>query len=485
MGTLTHLDPGNVWKHFEALCGIPHPSGHEEGVAQYVAGFAASRGCAVKRDAVGNVIVTQPATPGHEAAATLVLQAHLDMVGVAADDVEHDFEVDPIVPWIDGDLVRARGTTLGADNGIGCAFMLALMEEEGAPHPRLEHLFTLNEEDGMDGAHGLRGETLEGRRLINLDTEEYGQIFVSCAGGGDSVLRLPVERSAANPGAATLRVTVGGLAGGHSGLDIGLNRGSGNKLVGRLLAAALEVSPIRLCTLRGGKKRNAIADGAEAVFDVPRADVDAVRAALAACAELLGAELALVDPGFALTVKDQRATALWPMTPASTRRAVDLVLALPHGVLAMSQDVAGLVETSTNLGIVATHDDGTLECALLSRSAVTSAVDMLKERIRAIAHLAGATVDEPLGYPGWAPNPHSELLVTAKQVFAELHGREPAVMAVHAGLETGLFAEKLGGADMISVGPDMADVHSPDEHLVIPSVAQFWTYLKALLAALS
>jgi dipeptidase D len=481
MAVLSDLKPGNVWKHFEAFCNIPHPSGHEEGIAKYILDEAAKLGLATRRDDVGNVVVVQPASAGAENAPGLVLQGHMDMVGVAAKGVTHDFTKDPICCLIDGDFVKAKGTTLGADNGIGGAIMLALWEEE-FPHPEIEHFFTVNEESGMDGAHGLQGDFLKGRQLINLDTEEFGEIYVSCAGGGDSVLSFSAERAAATEGAETLLLAVGGLKGGHSGADIHLGRCSGNKAVARLLSAALD-SGLRIRTLRGGKKRNAISDFAEVVVDVPPGKGEAFRAAVEDTTAVLKSEFALSDGGLEVSVTAGSADAL-PMTEASTAALVRLLIALPHGVLAMSADMPDLVETSTNIGTVETTGD-TVKIVLLTRSAVTSSLAMVKERIRTIAGFVGAAVEEPQGYPGWKPNMDSRLLHVGKEVHRKMFGGDPAVKAIHAGLECGLFSEKLSGVDMISIGPDMADVHTPDERLSISSTAKFFDFIKGLIEALA
>ncbi len=483
MGTLKGLKPENVWKHFEAFCGIPHTSGQEKGIAAYIEKAAAALKLSVRRDEVGNVVVVQPASKGMEKAPGVVLQGHMDMVGVAADGVKHDFAKDPIKCVVDGDFVRACGTTLGADNGIGGAVMLAIMEEKDFPHPEIEHFFTVNEEAGMDGAHALKAEFLKGRRLINLDTEEFGQVYISCAGGGDSVITFPFDRTAPDKNSASLSVTIGGLKGGHSGADIHLGRGSANKLIARLLSAGMKAADIRIRSIRGGKKRNSIADFAEAAVDVPETGKTAFEKAVKAMASVLKEELSRTDPGFEASVGQAKPGAPDPMQAGASKTLVRLMLALPHGVQAMSPEVEGLVETSTNVGTVETIDK-TVKIVLLSRSAVTSSLEMMKEKIRAIAEFAGASVAEPKGYPGWKPDINSNLLKTALSVFKKMHGAEPKVKAIHAGLECGLFSEKLKGVEMISVGPDMADVHSPAERLKIASVPKFYDYLKALLGEL-
>jgi len=480
MGVLSELKPGHVWAHFERICAIPHPSHHEEGVARYIMEQAARLGFEARRDDVGNVLVVVPATPGFEDRPTVVLQGHMDMVPVAAPGVTHDFEKEPITPYVDGDFVRARGTTLGADNGIGCALALGIMSDADARHGNLELLFTVNEEAGMDGAHGLKADFVTGRMLINLDSEQWGEFCISCAGGGDSVIRLPVERSAAE--GMRLDVRVGGLRGGHSGIDIDKGHGNAIKILGRCLAAGRKSADFRLVSIRGGTKRNAIADSASAVVVVPAEKQEALREAVGAMAGVIGEELARTDPGLRIEVAGGEADGAAPMGAQATGRMMDLLVALPQGVVSMSPEMKGLVETSTNVGVVES-DDAAVTVVTLTRSAIDSKMAAVKQQIATIARLVGAEVEEPAGYPGWRPNPDSPLLKTAVDVYRRLHGEQPRIWAVHAGLECALFGEKLPGVDMISMGPTMHYVHSPDEELYHPSVAPMYELLRALLEA--
>ena len=483
MSVLKGLEPENVWKHFEAICGIPHPSGHEEGVADYVIGVAEKLSLSSKRDDVGNVLVVKPATAGRESAPTVILQGHLDMVGVAAPGVSHDFLKDPIKCRIDGNYVKAEGTTLGADNGIGAAIMLALTEED-FEHGELEFLFTINEESGMDGAHGLKADFVKGRRLINLDTEEWGEFYISCAGGGDSVLALPVSREKTASGDKAVSIKVSGLKGGHSGVDINLGRGSGTRIMGRLLAAGWDAAPFRIVAIKGGNKRNSIADGAEAEIALPGKKADDFAGAVDALAGIIKSELAKTDPELTVEVEVKGSPSADPMGEEDSRKVFDLLVSLPHGVLAMSPEVEGLVETSTNIGVIGSEEKR-MNISLLTRSAVDSALDATKLQIRTIARLGGATVEEPLGYPGWKPNMDSELLKTGKEVFKRMHGEYPEVKAIHAGLECGLFSANIPGVDMLSIGPEMHHVHSPAEELDIPSVPKTYELLKEILKALA
>ena len=485
MGELSQLEPKQVWKHFENLCAVPRPSFHEEAAAIYVVKEAERLGLTSRQDETGNVVVQVPATSGMEDRPIVVLQGHLDMVPVAEDGKDHDFTKDPIEAYIDGDYVRARGTTLGADNGIGCALALGLVEDDSAEYGPLELLFTTNEESGMDGAHGLQGDFLKGRKLINLDGEQWGEFFISCAGGGDSLISLPIEREEIAGEHVQIAVNVGGLKGGHSGIDINLGRGNANKLLGRCLAAAGDSSAFSLISIQGGNERNAIADRAQAVIDLAADQQQAFESAVTQMAQTLKAELAGTDPGFAVEIKADPLVEkpLKPMTSASTRRILDLLISLHHGIFAMSCDMPDIVETSSNIGVLECSQTE-FKAALMTRSLVDSQVTAVKRQIRTIGRLLKAKVEEPRGYPGWKPNVESPLLKAAMGVFQDLHGQVPAVKGIHAGLECGLFGEKFPGLDMISIGPTMQYVHSPDEELYHPSVPQVYELLKAILKAI-
>lgn len=485
MRIFENLEPKLVWKHFEEILKIPHTSRNEEGVATYITNFAKSLKLTVSRDKVGNVLVTEKGTKGYENAPYLILQGHMDMVGVAAEGVKHDFMKDPIQPKIEGDFVRAKGTTLGADNGIGVAIMLAIMEDESIIHPPLEYLFTVNEESGMDGAHGLEPSFVKGRRLINLDTEEFGQIYISCAGGGDSIINIETSRAPAYKNQATFLLKIKGLKGGHSGVDINLGRGSGNKIAARLLLRALEVAPLRIRKIEGGNKRNSISDHADILLDIPKSNVEDFKSAINNMTQIIKDELAKTDPELVVEIKEEISNDdIEPMTLEATKNLIHLLVALPHGVLAMSPEVLGLVETSTNMGTIRTTETG-VEIVHLNRSAVNSSIDYVKDMIRCIANSFGAKVTQPRGYPGWKPNKDSNLLKAGISVFKEMYHKEPLIKAIHAGLECGIFSEKLPGVDMISIGPDMAHVHSPAEELNILSVGKFYNYLKELLKSLT
>jgi dipeptidase D len=320
--------------------------------------------------------------------------------------------------------------------------------------------------------------------LINLDTEEWGEFYISCAGGGDSVLTLAVNRENASADTTAIQVKVGGLKGGHSGVDIHLGRGSGTKIMGRILASAYVVTPFHLVQISGGNKRNSIADGSEAEILIASNNVESFKKSVNAISDIIKQELATTDPGYMCSIETMDQPTKNPISRKDTENVIHLVVALPHGVLAMSPEVEGLVETSTNIGVVGS-DDNSVTVSLLTRSAVTSSLDTVKQQIRVIAHLVGAQVEEPQGYPGWKPNMDSEVLKVSKEVFKKLHGEYPEIKAIHAGLECGLFGEKLPGVDMLSIGPDMRNVHSPAEELDIPSIPKTYDLLKEILKALA
>ena len=403
------------------------------------------------------------------------------MVQEKRPDVAHDFDRDPIVPRREGDYLYASGTTLGADNGLGVAAMLAVLEDASLEHPPLELLFTVDEERGLQGAVDLDGSMLTGRRLLNLDSEEEGALYVGCAGGGDSVLTLPIERVPVPADHAALTVSVGGLRGGHSGMDIARQRGNALQILARLLCAAGHGVPL-VERLSGGGARNAIARDAAAVVLVPTSARAAALAAFEREFAAVRAELRSADPGTTLSV----AEAAMPETvwsPALSATVLRLLLALPHGVLAMSLDLPGLVETSSNVGVVSEAGER-LMVVTNQRSSVASALEAARARVRAVAELAGAAVEQPRAYPGWRPNLASPLLDVVRAVHREQTGADPEIRAVHAGLECGIIGEKVPGLDMLSFGPQIEHPHSPEERARIPSVGPFYELLTATLARL-
>jgi dipeptidase D len=477
---LESLDPRSLWSHFASLAAIPRPSGQEERAAAFVIGVAERAGAKVRRDARGNIVARVPASPGRERAATVVLQSHLDMVCEKNRGVAHDFERDPIHPRLDGEWVRATGTTLGADNGIGVAASLAAATDPAVVHGPLELLFTLDEETGLTGAAQLDPAILSGRILLNLDSEEDGTIFVGCAGGEDTLIDLPVSWTEAPAGEA-FRLEVSGLKGGHSGLNIVENRGNALKLLARILDAAIESGvAFDLASVAGGSKHNAIPREAEAVLVGGREGIERLARA---SREVFLTELAGIDDGLAIAAAgaDRPKRVL---SPASRDSLVRLMMALPHGVLGMSRDIPGLVETSSNLAVVAEREDA-VRVVTSSRSSIASALTGVLDSIRASVRLTGASFQRKDGYPGWKPNLDSKALEVVRAVYRDRWGRDPHVTAIHAGLECGLLGERVPGLDMVSFGPQIEGAHSPDERVSVPSVARFWGALGEVLGRLS
>ncbi|KAA0010614.1 MAG: aminoacyl-histidine dipeptidase [Thermoplasmata archaeon] len=476
MTSLLDLEPKIVWKYFDDIRKIPRCSKHEEKIREYIVNFAKENGFDYQVDKAGNVVVRKPASAGMENKPTVVLQAHMDMVCEKNKDVEHDFSKDPIKVKIEGEWVTADGTTLGADDGIGVATALAILTDENIKHPPIEALFTVDEETGLTGAFALERDFLKGRILINLDSEEFGVIYVGCAGGGDSTIKLPVKKTDIPSGMKIFSVFVKGLKGGHSGCDIHEQRGNAIKILARILWKVKKDMDMRVVSITGGDKHNAIPREAEAIVAVE--DEKRFREIVENEAKDILEEIKPVDPDMKVEVKETDGKDC--LDKDSTEKVIDLLYALPHGVLAMSYDIPDLVETSTNLAKVRT-EDGTITVVMSSRSSSKTELQATRDRIRAIAELAGAEVEEGSTYPGWKPNLDSKILKLAKEVFKEMFGKEPEVKAIHAGLETGVIGEKFPGMDMISVGPDVKNPHTPDERVHIGSVEKFYKYVAKIL----
>ncbi len=475
---LSGLEPKLLWDHFAALAAIPRGSKNEAAASAHVVAVAARLGLPAKVDSVGNVVISKPGTKGLETKPVLVLQGHLDMVCEKNSGTAHDFTKDPIQLVVDGDVVKANGTTLGADNGIGCAAALALLESKDVAHPPLECLFTIDEETGMTGANVLAPGFVTGRRMLNLDTEEEGAVYVGCAGGLDTVATTKVARVKPSAALSPYRISVTGLRGGHSGCDIHEGRVNAIKVLARALSAASALG-YAAATLDGGSKRNAIArEGFVSGWLDPVKEPE-VKAALAKLEADVRSEAGRFD--YPVNVGIERVDAApEPIADADMRRIVAFLHAAPHGVLGWSPDIPNLVQTSTNLAIVETKDD-VVSFATSQRSSVESAKKDAGRMMAASMELAGLEVTQGDGYPGWKPNVSSPLLGVAKEVHAGLFGKEPEVKAIHAGLECGIIGEKYPGMDTISFGPTIRNAHSPDECVSIPSVKNFWTYLTTLL----
>ena len=483
MTFIESLDPPALWSHFDKILTIPRGSKQEEKIRRFVLDLAEAHGLEYQVDGTGNVVVRKPASSDKESCPITILQSHLDMVNEKNSDVDHDFAVDAINPQQEGEYVKASGTTLGSDNGIGVAAMLAIMEDTELVHGPLELLFTVDEETGLTGAKNLDSEMLQGRQLINLDSEEEGTLCVGCAGGGDSALTLPLTMSDAPEGAAMLRTRLHGLQGGHSGIDIHLQRGNATQLLARALYSVSLSTEFLIAEIDGGNMHNAIPR--EAVVDVviDEQHKSDFMIALQGEVDAIVEEFKSVDPGMALEISE-RDVSSHVMDPATTSKLLQLVTGLPHGIITMSNDIPGLVETSTNLATVK-QQEGYLAVGLSSRSSVASALTALRQRIRAIAGLAGATVEEQPGYPGWKPDLDSKLLAIVKGLHENVLGSEPKIEAVHAGLECGLIGEMIPSMDMISFGPQIEFPHSPNERVKIASVGRFYDLLTSVLEELA
>lgn len=477
------LEPKLVWKYFDKIRQIPHGSKNEEALGKAIVSWAKELDFDARQDSVGNVVIKIPASPGKESAPIVVLQGHIDMVCEKNSDKVFDFEKDPLVLQRDGDWITADGTTLGADNGIGVAMGLALMEMPDAVHGPVELLFTVDEETGLNGAVGLDPSLLDGRLLVNLDSEEDAVFYVGCAGGRDSNLYLPITRAPFAEGAECHKLEVKGLRGGHSGLDIITNRGNALKLLARTIKAAMGELDVALVSIEGGDKHNAIPREAVAILQVGAGQKAKLEDINAAQLEGYRAEFASAEPGLTIDVSAAEVPAE-ALTEDSSREVVNLLLAIPSGVIAMSRDLEGLVETSTNMARVRTEKDQ-LTILNASRSAVRSSVNGVIDTIIAIGEAAGAEVVASEGYPGWQPNMDSELLALAKDAWKEKYGEVPRFTAIHAGLECGIIGEKFDNMDMISFGPTIQNPHSPDERVSIPTVARIFEFTLSLLETIA
>ena len=482
MNVLDHLGCDKVFYYFEAICDIPHGSFHEKELSDYIVAFAKERGLYCRQDARHNVVVKKPGTAGFEKSPALIIQGHIDMVCEKNADTEHDFLTEPLKLYIDGDDIKARGTTLGADNGIAVAYMLALLDAENMEHPPLECVFTVEEEIGMGGATDLDAFDLEGKRFLNMDTEEEGYLMVSCCGGRRMRMYLPAERKAASADKKTVAVRIRGLKGGHSGADIHLQRASANVLMGRLLLELREKIGYDLVQVNGGNMDNAICREAEAILCIDPAREGDAKERLAELQDIFWAEYKDRESDILLTMEETEAAAE-VLTGEVRDNIIALLQLLPYGVQTMDTNMEGLVESSSNIGILRTEEDHIfIDNAV--RGSVESRKEAICKKIEVLGELCGAKVVGVNDYPGWQYNPDSELLKIFKEAWTEKFGKEPKVVAIHAGLECGLFAKKIPGLDLISLGPDMHDVHTPDERLSISSTIRVWEYLKYVLKKL-
>ena len=474
------LKPELVWKYFAEISRIPRGSKNEAAASKYVLDTAKKLGLQAKADQFGNVVVRKQASANREQVRSIALQGHLDMVCEKNKDTVHDFRKDPIEIIRKGNVLMANGTTLGADNGIAIAASLALMENRSIEHGPLELLFTVDEETGLTGASNLSADFLESRTLLNLDSEEEGALYVGCSGGKDTIGTWKVRCEEAAGPMTAVQVRVSGLKGGHSGLDIDKGRGNAIKIMNRALLA-LDRIGARLAFLDGGNKHNAIPRECEAVLLVPSKRLEDAGKIVGELSATVQAELASVEPDLSVSTTKLNSRKKWKvMRKGEQQKIMKTISALPHGVIRMSADISGLVETSTNVAVVKTIKD-TIRIATSQRSSVASEISDISQSVSFIFELGGATVQHTDAYPGWKPDLDSPILGIAKSAFRVLYGRDPEVKAIHAGLECGIIGERVPGMDMVSFGPTLEGVHSPDEKIYIDTVERFWNFLLEIL----
>jgi dipeptidase D len=480
MSQIKDLKPTIVWEHFNDILQVPRPSKKEEKIIDFLMEFGKKHGLETQRDEIGNVLITKPATAGKESVKTIIMQSHIDMVCEKNSDVEHDFDNDPIKAFVDGDWVSAEGTTLGADDGIGMAAQMAVLTATNLEHGPIECLFTVDEETGLTGAFALQPGFLSGKTLINLDSEDEGELFIGCAGGKDTVANFKFKREKLPTKFQALKISITGLKGGHSGDEIHKGLGNSNKIMTRLLWDATQNFKIRLSMFDGGNLRNAIPREAFAEIAVAakyREDFDAY---FNSFVERIKFELAITEPDLKIEISEAEFPA-YVIDKKTQRNLLRALYAVPHGVIEMSQRMPGMVETSTNLASVKFKGKNYIEVTTSQRSDIESGKDYVSSMVMNVFKLAGAKARHTDGYPGWAPNPDSEILRTTEAAYKKLFGVDPIVRSIHAGLECGLFLEKYPDMDMISFGPTLRMVHSPDEKINIETVQKFWDLLAEVL----
>lgn len=474
------MEPQVVFDCFEYVNKIPRPSKREEKMIAFLQQFGKSLGLQTKTDATGNVLISKPATPGMEDKATVVLQSHMDMVCEKNADREFNFDEDPIETYVEGEWMHAKGTTLGADDGIGVAMQMAVLQSENIQHGPIECLFTRDEETGLTGAEGLESGFMTGKYLINLDSEDEGQIFVSCAGGCRTEARFHFEKENVPAGYFTARVGVKGLHGGHSGDDINKKFANANKLLVRYLMQVMEETDLRIANIQSGGLHNAIPREGWALICVPMSYKETLRVKLNVLTAQIEEEFSATEPNMEWTLESDDA-ALVCMEKTVSDQMLRTLHCIHNGVYAMSQDLDWLVETSSNLASIHMQEGGIVLVTTSQRSSVASNLENMASIIRTTFQLGGAEATSNEGYPGWKMNPKSEILRIARESYLRLFNKEPQILAIHAGLECGLFSEKYPELDMISVGPTLRGVHSPDERLHIPSVKLVWDHLLDIL----
>ena len=473
------LQPSIVFDCFAEVNKVPRPSKREEKMIAFLKEFGESLGLPTKVDETGNVCISKPATLGNENRKTVILQSHMDMVCEKNKDVDFDFDNDAIEPYVDGEWMRAKGTTLGADDGIGVAMQMAILKSNDIEHGPIQCVFTRDEETGLTGAVGMKSGFMDGDYLINLDSEDEGQIYVSCAGGVRTTATYPFPTEVAPANYATFRINVKGLSGGHSGDDINKKRGNANKILVRFLVNEMENLGLRLVDIQSGGLHNAIPREGHAVCMVANDKMGELKARLEAFSKDVAEEFAVTEKSISITLEKVKA-ATKVMEAEAMRKMLLSLHAVHNGIFAMSQDIDWLVETSSNLASI--HSEGDHVTVTTSqRSSVASACLNVASVVRAAFELGGAKTVTNEGYPGWKLNPNSEIVKIAKESYEHLFGKEPKILAIHAGLECGLFSEKYPKLDMVSFGPTLRGVHSPDERLLIPTVQMVWDHLLDIL----
>ena len=482
MSTLSHLKPSSLWQLFEKICSIPHPSKHEQQISLWIQSWAKDLGLSVKEDDIGNLAIKKPATQGMEDRKGIILQAHMDMVPQKNNDTNHDFLTDPIRPYIidSNDWVTAEGTTLGADNGVGLASALAVLASDDVPHGPLEVLVTIDEEAGMSGAFGLQPDWLDGDILINTDSEQEGEVYMGCAGGIDGSATFSLNFEDVPSDSQAFNLSISGLKGGHSGVDIHTGRANANKLLIRFLLDASNSFDIRLTEFNGGSLRNAIPREANASFVVSNGQIEPLKAALAQYLSTIQDNLSAIETDLdMLLISPEDFEQCWDsVTQSNILRALN---ACPNGVIRMSDDIEGIVESSLNLGVIHTRGKK-LNALVLIRSLHDDGRLETQRTVQSVFELAGANIEFSGAYPGWKPNPDSAIMKTVSDTYQELFDKVPAVMVIHAGLECGLFKTAYPHWDMVSIGPTIKFPHSPDEKIEIATVEQYWQLLIAVLA---
>lgn len=483
MNILQNLEPKNVFRYFEEISQIPRSSGNEKQISDYLVNVAKGLNLEVIQDEALNVIIKKPGTKGYENSPIVIIQGHMDMVCEKNKGTDHDFSKDPIKLRIIEDMIYATDTTLGADNGIAVAYALALLDSTDIPHPPLEILITTDEETGMSGAMAVSKEHINGKILINIDNEEEGDLLVSCAGGVRSKFNLQAEIETLDELNKLVEVSIRGLKGGHSGMGIIKERGNSNKLIGRVLKDLLNEVDFRMISLNGGSKDNAIPRESDAIIAIRDEDLELVKETLAKWQEIFLHELRVQDPDIKILLNEEVEQVEEGFTKESTEKAINLLVLIPNGIRTKSFEIENLVQSSSNLGVVKTINNKVKYDSAV-RSSIKTLKNQLIEESRAISEIIGCDFRTVADYPEWEFNPESKVRELFKDVYKRMYGKEANIVAIHAGVECGLLSRNLGGLDMISFGPDMYDVHTPQEHLNIKSVSNMWDFLKEVLKEL-